>query len=280
MARRFASVSLWDDFLAFHYNDVSFQSQPAEPVEAQLGAPSRAPGLGQIKVSPITLSGKTASPGKPVTLTTEIQGKNIGYIYLFVGYYDKNANSIFQADTDYLESAQSQELNGVFYPQWSDKAFNMELEWDPTLFQITDGNTSTVARFTPLTYGASAEDAVYTVDGLYHYADGTSRSARLYFRNGVMQQVFGFTDENATGGAREIIPQAGDSFTIYEKWLDLDSSGKVSESTYQEGVTLTFGDQPFRWEEVYAPAGQYVVGFVVEDRDGNTQEVYTTVTVQ
>jgi hypothetical protein len=237
--------------------------------------------LGQIEISAIKRSGTTASPGNPVTLTAKIKGENIGYIYFFAGMVDQSGNAIFKADTDYLESANTQEIDGVYYPQWStDKSFNLKLDWDPTVFQITDGETSTVALFTPQNYGASAEDAVYTVDGIYHYAGGESRTARLYFRNGVMQQVFGYTDPNETGGSHEIIPQAGDTFTILDKWLDLDSSGKVIQSSDQEGEVLTFGSEPFKWKEVYAAAGEYVVGFVVQDLDGNTQEVYTTVTVQ
>jgi len=281
IAERFAEVSLWDDFLIYYYNDVPFKPEPAAPVTPSSSIPSRSPGLGEIEVSPISLSSKTAAPGDPVTLTTQISGKNIGYIYLFVGFYDQASNAIFKADTDYLESPDTRELNGVYYPQWNaNEPFTMTFEWEPTLFQITDGETPTVALFTPQTYGASAEDAVYTVDGIYHYADGTSRSARLYFRNGVMQQVFGFTDEEQTGGVREIIPQAGDTFTILDKWLDLDASGQVTDSVSQEGAVLTFGSQPFEWKEVYAAEGNYVVGFIVQDLDGNTQEVYTTVTVQ
>jgi hypothetical protein len=281
IADRFAQASLWDDFLASFYNGRSFTPEPGQPVLPQPGAPSRSPGLGQIQVSPITLSGQTASPGNPVTLTARVSGKNIGYIYLFVGYYDQSANAIFTADTDYLESPSTQQLNGVFYPQWNgDKPFNLKFDWDPTLFQITDGKNTTVALFTPQSYGASAQDAVYTVDGLYHYADGTSRSARLSFRDGVMRQVFGYTDQNETGGVREIIPQAGDTFTILEKWLDLGASGKVTQSASQEGAVLTFGSQPFKWKEVYAGAGNYVVGFIIEDLDGNTQEVYTQVAVE
>jgi hypothetical protein len=281
IASTFAKETLWDDFLVFFYNDVGFDRQPAQAVAPQFGPPSRTPGLGQIEVSPITLSNKTAAPGSPITVSTKIKGTNIGYIYLFVGVYDKNANSVFEADTDFLESSNSQQLNGVFYPQWSaNRSFNLEFDWDPTVFQITDGQNTSVALFNPASYGASAQDAVYTVDGIYQYANGDSLSARLYFRNGVMQHVFGFTDQNETGGAREIIPQAGDRFTILEKWLDLNASGQVTQTAEQQGATLTFGSQPFKWKEVYAAPGQYLIGIIVQDLDGNSQEAYTTVTVR
>lgn len=119
------------------------------------------------------------------------------------------------------------------------------------------------------------------MDGVYTYADGgETRYARLLFTDGVLRQVFGFTQEDGTGAPREIVPQAGDSFTVLEKWMDLDSSGKVSETTQKAGDTLTFGDRMFEWVEMDAAAGSYVLGFIVEDLDGNAQEAFTQVTVE
>ena len=125
------------------------------------------------------------------------------------------------------------------------------------------------------------------MEGIYTYADsGESRYARLTFRDGLLRQVFGFTGgdgpaaEGATGAPREIIPQSGDTFTVLEKWLDLDEQGNVVQEARQEGDTLTFRDQMFAWEELDAAVGDYVVGFIVEDLDGNAYEAYTNVTVE
>jgi hypothetical protein len=144
-----------------------------------------------------------------------------------------------------------------------------------------------VALLEPQRYGASPKEAVYTVDGIYTYADGgESRYARLYFRDGFLRHVFGFTGESgsaAQGGAgapREIIPRSGDSFTVLEKWLDLDEQGNVARVSRQEGGTLTFGDQMFSWQELDAAVGEYVVGFIVEDLDGNAYAAYANVTVE
>jgi len=281
IARRFAETSLWDDFLTFHYHKTGFTPDLSAPALPKSGDPGRAPGIGQIEIEPITLSAKSAAPGQPVTLTARISGKNIGYIYFFAGYLDKQSNAIFKADSDYLQSGSDQEQDGRTYPQWNgDRPFNLQLNWEPTLFEISDGSSSAVALFTPQTYGASAADAVYTVDGIYHYADGSSLLARLYFRDGVMRQVFGYSGGEQTSGMREILPQAGDTFTVLNQWLDLDASGQVTSASTQEGQVLTFGSQPFTWKETFAGAGSYIVGFIVEDMDGNTQEVYTTVTVK
>ena len=61
---------------------------------------------------------------------------------------------------------------------------------------------------------------------------------------------------------------------------DADQRGKVVEVSTQEGGTLTFGDQMFAWEELDAAVGEYIIGFIVEDLDGNSIEVFETVTVE
>ena len=245
------------------------------------GTAISAPGAGQVTVSPITLSSNVAAPGRPVLLSADIQGQNIGYISLFVGFYDQPSNAIFLADADYLESSETREIDGVYYPVWGEDEFTMEFEWEPLIFAINDGVNSVIARLNPQSYGASFEEAVYTVDGTYTYADGNeSRHARLYFSNGVLKQVFGFTGQDGAGAPREIIPQAGDTFTVQEQWMDLDQRGQVVQTATQDGGTLTFGDQMFTWEELDAAAGQYIVGFIVQDLDGNSFESFTEVTVE
>jgi hypothetical protein len=280
-ANRFASQSLWDDFLVFHYTGRDFDAAAVAPAVPSSGERVRAPVPGQIEVSPITLSSQTAAPGRPVTLSADIQGDNIGYIKLFVGFYDQASNSIFVADSDYLESPDTREVDGVYYPDWGEGEFTLSFEWEPVVFAIDDGQDSAVALFSPQDYGSTPEQATYTVEGLYTFAEGGETiNARLYFRDKQLRQVFGFTGEGETGAPREIIPQTGDTVTILERWMDLDQSGNVVRSAVQEGQTLTFGDQMFTWEDLDAAAGEYIVGFIVEDLDGNAYPVFTQVTVR
>jgi hypothetical protein len=275
-------VSLWDDFLAYHYTGRSFEPTTGTIVVPERGTTVSAPGAGQIAISPITLSDSTAAPGRPILLSTDIRGQNIGYVFLWVGFYDQDSNAIFVADTDYLESDDTREIDGVYYPDWGgDGEFTLEFEWEPIVFAISDGVNAVTAHFTPQSYGASFEEAIYTLDGIYTYGDGgEARYARLYFSDGVLRQVFGFTGEGGTGAPREIIPQTGDTFTVLEKWMDLDQRGNVVQSTTQEGGTLTFGDEMFTWEELDAAPGAYIVGFIVEDLDGDAFETYERVTVE
>ena len=282
IADRFAYDSLWDEFLAFHYTGRSFDLEPGAAAVPETSEPVTGPGAGPIQVSPLRFSDDVASPGHPVLLSADITGQNVGYVYLYVGFYDPAANSLFVADMDYLESAGIREMGGVYYPDWGESGdFTMEYEWEPILFAINDGINSVVALFSPLRYGAAPEDAVYTVEGIYYFADSEeARYARLYFRDGYLRQVFGFTEQDGTGAPREILPQTGDQFTVLERWMDLDRNGRTVDAAMQEGGTLTYRNQMFEWETLDAAIGDYVVGFVIEDLDGNRYPVYETITVE
>ena len=79
---------------------------------------------------------------------------------------------------------------------------------------------------------------------------------------------------------REITPQFGDSFTVLDTWWDLDNTGNIDSIVTQASGTLTFGEQAWEWKDLYAPAGVYVIGYIIEDMDGNQYPVYASITVE
>jgi len=280
IASRFASSSLWDDYLAYHYTGRAFKASDQQAVALESSAAVTAPGKGKIQMSAIKASGQVAAPGAPVLLSIDITAQNLGHVMLFSGYHDRASNSLYVADMDYLESSDTREVEGVYYPVWPEGEFTLEFEWEPLVYYISDGKTSVPALLTPASYGATAEEAVYTVDGVYTFATGETRYARLYFQDGVLRQVYGFTGSSSASAPREIHPQTGDSFTVADRWLDLDAQGRVVNRVSQEGGTLTFGSEMFTWVELDAAAGDYVVGFIAIDLDGNRQEAYTQISVK
>ena len=280
IAKSYSQASLWDDFLGYHYAGRKFTATAAEAVNVSRA--SQIPGAGTITVSNISASASSVALGDYVTLSTTISGENIGYIYLFTGMVDSESNSIFVADTDYLESPTTGTEAGVYYPVWPDaQTFKLNFDFEPLVFTITDGTESGIALLNPVSYGASADQAVYAVDGTYTFTEtGETRTAQLLFKDEYLFQVMGFVGNSTAGAASEITPNPGDTFTITYKWLDLDSNGSVSAISASEGDVLTFGSKPFQWKQEYLPSGNYLVGFLVADIDGNVTPVYTTITVK
>ncbi|MFA5450539.1 MAG: clostripain-related cysteine peptidase, partial [Dehalococcoidales bacterium] len=272
VAKRFAAESLWDDFLAFHYTGRNFELGDAQVVVPESSSIS-SPASGDFSVISLVSGANIASWKRPVTLTADISGQNIGYIYLFAGYLDKQSNSLFIADRDYIESSGIRLIDGVYYPDWGVGDFTLEFTWEPIVFAINDGNNSVIALLNPENYGLTAEEAVYSVDGIYNFTDDSTECyARMYFTNGIMQKVVGFTGSSGSGAPREITPAQGDRFTVLENWLDLDAYGNVINTATQKGGTLTFASDTFTWEVLDAATGTYKVGFIIEDLDGHRQE--------
>ncbi|MFA5399472.1 MAG: clostripain-related cysteine peptidase [Dehalococcoidia bacterium] len=280
IASRFAGQSLWDDFLAYHYTGRKFTLTDTRPI-VPVGVSVKSPAAGGISISKITVSSAQADPRNPVMLSADIGGDNIGYIYLFAGYYDPQSNSIFIADEDYIESPDTRLVKGIYYPDWGKGEFTLDFKWEPIIFAVDDGTNRVYCRFKPESYGRNFAEAVYTVDGTYTFADsGEQCLATLYFSDGALRRVLGFTGQREAGAPREITSTTGDKFTVTESWLELDSGGNVTNTVYQEGGTLTFGRQPLTWKTLDAAPGDYMVGFVVEDLDGNSQLSLTQITVQ
>ena len=290
VAERFANVSLWDDYLTYHYTGRSFQDNAGS-----LSIPDRteaivAPGMGTINLSPLSVSSEavTTGAGETILMSADVDGENIGYIYLFAGFYDREANSVNVIDMDYIDSGDTREIDGLFYPDWGEGAFTLEFEWEPIVFAINDGQDQVVALLQPQTYGQAPEDAIYAVDGIYTFATGERRFAQALFSDEALQQVIVYRDTEAgmptpgdlSGAPWQATPVAGDTFTVLELWYDLDENGQFTEAAYEEGGTLAFGDGLWTYEVFDAPQGEYSIGFIVEDLDGNRVETYTDVTVE
>ena len=281
IGKRFAQESAWDDFLAFHYTGRTFDVDTQTSVVPDRSARVQAPGAGKITLSPLKLSDTVAAPGKPITLSSKVNGDNIGYIYIFAGYFDEQANSINVTDIDYLDSGTTRQVDGVPYPDWGQGAFNLEFDWEPIAFALNDGKTTATVLLNPGEYGADPATAVYVVDGIYTYKDsGATIPAKLHLSNGILTSVYGFSGEGGASAPREIVPTIGDTFTINEHWMDLDADGNVKQMATEQGKTLTFGEKPFTWKIQDAAAGEYRVGFIVTDLDGNRNQVFDAVTVQ
>jgi len=280
IADSFSRYSLWDDFLAYHYAGRQFQATATQPVVVDRA--SQIPGLGEVQVGSIQASSNVVSPGDSIKLSTVISGENIGYIYFFTGLLDETSNSIYVADTDYLESPQTGQESGVYYPNWPDaEQFRLNFDFEPLVFTVIAGDQEVLALFNPLSYGRDASEAVYYVDGTYIFSGtGESRTAQLLFRDGKMFKVLTYTGGSTAGAPYETAPNVGDTFRVSRRWLDMDTSGNVTGVSFDEGDEIIFTGVTIEWGTQYLPGGSYLVGFLVADMDGNITPIYTQITVR
>jgi hypothetical protein len=299
---RFATASLWDDFLTYHYTgetvdpasaDLSVVTpaksaerdftQAVEESAPQASAEVVAPGAGEITIAPIEVSASEIGPDGTVTLSVEISGTNIGYIYYYASWYDEESGSYLTADKGFIGAETTKEIGGIYYPDWgNDPTLAFDFDWEPTLYFMSDGNEANdqFAFFEPTVYGVSNTDDVYSVRGVFQYAGSTSEidAVMEFGGDGKMKNIYGFNGENGAGAPREITPQPGDTFTITEEWLDFNQNPDGEFVDYIGG-TMTFGDQPFEMVPYYAYSGNYTLGVIVTDLNGNSVEEFVEVTV-
>lgn len=282
-SRSSSDHTLWDDFLAYHYAGQEFG----------LGNPSKearlpAPGAGQISIAPLTLSATSIQPGDILNIQTDITGDNVAYIY-FVGLIKHSSeNRYLLYFMDYLQyDERNQVQNGVVYPVWdqTNGSIHISLDWDLSERAVCDGTNCVTALLNPDKYTAQTENRIYYVEGWYTYAETGKRiEATMYFsstddfliRNIIANPV----GNDSIKSPSALIPKPGDHFLTMNTELTIDDSGKI-HTTYHEGNSLTFGDQPFYRGYWGTPEpGEYVFGIYVKDKDGNVTWQFAPVTVK
>lgn len=299
-ASRFAGASLWDDFLLFHYTntDIDPDVVDLELLDPKLGvtadlddyaAPLLAdedaittPGVTtELTMTSLEVSEEEITVNDTVLLGTQIQGENVGYIYIEVARYDEEAEAYILEDLDFIASEQNEEIDGVVYPLWTGRDLDDFLyEWSPTIYALSDGTTEAFALFEPEVYGEDTQNTEYVVRGIYTFANsGEERYALIHFDGDLnYKSIFGFQDRDGSGAPRQITPRKGDQFTVLEQWYTLDDASEWVISEHP-GETLTFAGQPFTAIAYEGYAGEYSLGIIVEDLLDNTTAEYATVQV-
>lgn len=276
VAGRFADEAAWDNYLNFYYYGVAMDEVAPANTRA-----IEAPGASELTVADLDLSAEEINQADSVTVSISVDGEQVSFIYFFTGFYNPDDDSILVADIDYIDAGETREIDGVFYPDWGeDRPVAFDYDWTPVRYGLNDGGNTVFALFEPVDYGAADDSATYVVHGDYTFADGGSRQAELFFKDGELIKVLGFSSQGEASAPREITPQSGDTFTVTNQRILLHSDSNQPEEYIDEaGDTITFGDQPITMEEITAPAGDYVLGVQAEDMDGNLYDAYASVTV-
>lgn len=271
-SQTFLEQSYWDEFLAFHYTGEAFA-----PQEGVASAPSRsaeivAPGASELSIGPIEISDTEITGDEVVNVSTTVAG-NVAYIHTALYFWDPTTESYWIGDVSYYVAENTVTVDGVNSPDYGASPVQVQYEWSPTLYTLTDGEHDAFVLLEPAEYLSADGDTVYAVYG--QYTDALSNApvdARFYFdASGNFLYAYAFPDNDNNGASNpvEITPQPGDHFTDYVQYYTYDSNDEPIYDYVLSDDVFTWGEQGFSFYSSYPADGQYAVGIIAYDFDGN-----------
>ena len=267
IANSFASSTLWDDLLSYHYTRQAFEPAVENTVMASKGVDFVIPGAGEISFGEVQQTASEIAANETVSLSVDITGSNIAYVYTDIAYYWEDDGSYLSADMNFVWADGTKEIGGVYYPDWGNETFTAAFDWEPAMYYLDDGTHDEFILLYPQDYGPPDEPAIYAVDGVYKMANGNAEyEAIIHFTgDGEMREIIGY-NESAEGllAPFQITPQIGDQFYVYQEWFE---EGEFVY--YLNDEPFTYSGEDFSFQAYDADPGLYLVGFVVEDLEGN-----------
>jgi hypothetical protein len=280
---RFLGQSSWDEYMAYHYTGVAYV-----PVDEQAYVPSRtsdivAPGASDLTVGPILISDTVITGDETVDVSTTVTG-NVSYIYIALYFYDPESETYWIGDISYYIADALMEIGGVFYPDYGTSPVQVQFEWSPTLYIMTDGSHEAFALFEPEEYLSADGETVYGVYGQYTAVGATEPvDALLSFdADGNFLYAYAFPDDDGDGASTpvEITMQPGDTFTDYVQYILFDESDQPYYDYALSEDVWTWGELPFSFFPAYPVDGTYAIGIIVYDFDNNFVESYEYIDYQ
>lgn len=269
---KFLELSVWDEFLAYHYTGEEFAPQEGVAVAPSRTAEVIAPGASEMTVGPIQISDTEISGDEIVNVSTTVEG-NVAYIHTALYFWDPATESYWIGDVSYYIAENTVTVDGVNVPDYGESPVQVQYDWSPTLYTLTDGQHEAYVLLEPAEYLSSDGETVYQVYGQYTDAlSGTPVEASLYFdADGNFLYAYAFPDEDGNGASTpvEITPQIGDQFTDYVQYYTYDGNDNPTFSYELSDDVFTWGEQGFSYYSSYPVDGQYAVGIVAYDFDNN-----------
>ncbi|HUE99930.1 MAG TPA: clostripain-related cysteine peptidase [Anaerolineales bacterium] len=269
---KFLEQSVWDEFLAYHYTGEEFAPQEGVAVAPSRTAEISAPGASQMNVGPIQISDTDITGDEFVSVSATVDG-NVAYIHTALYFWDPASESYWIGDVSYYIAENTITIDGVNVPDYGDSPVQVQYEWSPTLYSLTDGEHDAYVLLEPAEYLSADGETVYVVYGQYTYTlSDTAVDASLYFdADGNFLYAYAFPDGDDNGASTpvEITPQIGDQFTDYVQYYTFDSNDNPIFSYELSDDVFTWGEQGFSFYSSYPVDGQYAVGIIAYDFDNN-----------
>jgi hypothetical protein len=224
------------------------------------------PGAGKFQIEQVSFS-------EDFTLTAQISGKNIAYLFAEIlmkdesGFYGPVLRQYIPADAD-------KETSGVKRPDWSD-TINISLSLRPRLTLLTDGVASAFAFCLPEGYRASG----CRLNGQYTSAESQTRARLTFDDSGNITEIIAFKGQGMKSTPHALTPKSGDTFAPFVQVYKEEDGASLRETETALSTALTFGEQPFRLETEDPIHGEYLAGILVQDLDGGLTRKYVPFTM-
>jgi hypothetical protein len=269
---KFLEQSVWDEFLAYHYTGEEFAPQEGVAVTPSRTAEIVAPGASQLTVGPVQISDTEITGDETVIVSATVEG-NVAFIHTALYFWDEASESYWIGDVSYYVAENTTTIDGVNFPDYGESPVQVQYEWSPTLYTLTDGEHDAYVLLEPAEYLSADGETVYQVYGQYTDAvSNTPVDASLYFdADGNFLYAYAFPDEDDNGASTpvEITPQIGDQFTDYVEYYTFDVDNNATFTYELSDDVFTWGEQGFSFYSSYPVDGQYAVGVVAYDFDNN-----------
>ena len=225
----------------------------------------------------LRLDRDTAAIDAPASLTGSVSGNDIAYVFAFIGTPNAARDSVelLYVDFIYPPGAAPDEETA---PSWPSGSFDLSLDWDATSWYLDNGSEQVPVLLGPVKYGSG----FFGVEGIYtSAATGQEIDAGLVFEvtngQGRLVRIWGFPRGSGDQEPQpyELTPSSGDSFTAFVRTYT--DTGASLEPGRERGATIAFTDQPLSTRFGSAPAGDYVMGFLVRDISGNFSYDYVDI---
>jgi hypothetical protein len=269
---KFLEQSVWDEFLAYHYTGEEFAPQEGVAVAPSRAAEIVAPGASEMSVGLIQISDTEITGDEVVNVSTTVEG-NVAYVHTALYFWDPSSESYWIGDVSYYIADNTISVDGVNMPDYGSSPIQVQYDWSPTLYSLTDGQHNAYVLLEPAEYLSADGETVYQVYGQYtDVLTSTPVDASLYFdADGNFLYAYAFPDEDENGASTpvEITPQVGDQFSDYVQFYTFDSNDNATFSYELSDDVFTWGEEGFSFYSSYPVDGQYAVGIIAYDFDNN-----------
>jgi len=237
-----------------------------------------APGSGNYRINTMRLAADIIAPGESLNFSVQIFGENIAYLFTEIFFKDKEREYYYGPVTqEYVHSSDEKEINGIVHPVWGSE-INLALDIRPVLRLLTNGEAAAFAFMQTTGYGQE----VYQLEGLYTKKDsGNSNRARLKFdASGELTDKRVIQEKRGRLVSHELAIKTGDLFIpAVQVMTNQNLNNPRMHTLHGLSDSLVKSEESFHWVDEAAIPGDYLLGLVIEDFNGDQTRHFVPFTI-